>query len=381
MYKYHEYPLYRVFILISPWQLVYNSISIPQGSKTIITTIQYPKPFHNMCSDLQSNIRAYVFGFIAQSGQSGPSTSASDLSESFWHNVKHGIYYSKVGSALASSSLQRADGLAIHALRKGLQYDLSFLQDLLLTLSPVNVRVQPSIRQHFLGLFYSQLLMDSASQNHPLTNIIMGLKNDMNNAEVSETAANFLLRCINTYASSYPQISELPSRALKLECAVITLLRRDKQLQKAADKANALLVREETKYTQFNPQSRNPEVLKPMRFAACELFFIRMDQGDAYLAEAVQLGIQVMTGIRWTASKGPSWPPSATMLDRSLLVPDGKSLHALECMAKICEGQRDYKQAVQWLTLAQVLAVSIGSEKDIIEHIREKMAKFQASIG
>lgn len=301
-------------------------------------------------------------------------------SYTFWSELKHGIYLLKVqSSSLAWPALDRACELARITLSNPTTFDFLFLKELFLTLSPVNTRICSRIRTILLQ-YLSYLAYFNLPPSHPIAVICHELQHDDHDREVSERALSCMLNAIHTYHSQFAGTE----MAVKLECSIITLLRRDGELELAAAKARTLFRKCQSQLPMFNGthQVQSNETAKPLkhaRMAATELAHVCVDQGGDAYDEAIEYSLFALTGKMPLFDSIEEWPPSPS--DFCCFIQDKKSVHVLEDLAKIYGELGLMGQTLRWLEMAELLASQLyggAHESTATAHIVEKLEHMRA---
>lgn len=294
-------------------------------------------------------------------------------SDTFWNELKHGIYLLKVKSpGLAWPALDKACDLAPAVMTSRMPADHAFLRELFLTLSPVNTRIFPKIRIVLLQ-YLSYLACFKLQSTHPLAVICHELQQDQHSREVSELALKCMLSILRAPGSGSNRDE---TAAFRLECANITLLRRDGQLSLAAAEAKLLYDR-----CRWNFQHDDSEqATQQLRKAAAELAHVRMDQRGEHYVEAIDLSLLVLTGmLEPTVAIGGDFPPHPS--DFASFIGDEKSVYALEDLAKIYEELDATDQAIEWLERAEDFACELFGNETVstaTAHIVKKLADLKA---
>jgi len=302
----------------------------------------------------------------------------SFLKDTFWSELKNGMYMHKVRSLqLAIPALQRACALAPQVLSKSFGFDLNFVKELFSTLSPVNTMVCPDVRRILLQ-YLSALARDRLTATHPIAVICHELQQDSHDREVSERALTYMLDAVQIYGVD----GVSGNVSFDLEKTIVALLRRDKDLEAAARKAQVLCLKALKRlsvcqtagwYTDANRE------LEQARMAATELSHVRIDQRDGQYDEAIKLSIFVLTGdIQFTTTDDIGWRPSP--VDLPEFIKDKRSVYTLEDLAKIYDTLQYRNRAIQWLEQARMLAVELfgnASESTATAHIVEKLEQMR----
>lgn len=302
-------------------------------------------------------------------------------SAEFWSDLKHGIYLFKLSpnSKLGWTAMEKACASAPFTLRNPNDFDFVFLRELCLTLSPVNTRVCPKLRIHLLQ-YLSYLAFMKLGSHHPVATICHELQQDENDREVSETALKYILECLRSRAQTEPQLGDVEELAFKIECSIITLLRRDRAYYAAAEKAKVLLKKCQRQILAacFNfsrtPATDTVSIMRRARTAATELAHIRMDQRGNWYDEAIEHCMFALTTNMKLSTEEQTWPPLPDNVTE--YIKDKKAVHTLEDLAKIYDELALPEQSLMWLEKARLLAEALyGSEEESVAtaHIVEKM--------
>ncbi|KAJ9655000.1 hypothetical protein H2198_006045 [Neophaeococcomyces mojaviensis] len=303
----------------------------------------------------------------------------------FWSELKHGIYLLKVQSPeLAWPALDRACALAPTIINETVSFDFLFLKELFLTLSPVNVRVYPLIRIKLLQ-YLSTLAHMKLNKNHPLSIICHELQQDENSHAVSGVALECMLNTIKSHGSgiSHGRGENLYDLAFRLECAAITLLRRDGQLDLASYRAKSLLNRAKAMLTTLESRYQDISSLRQARMAATELAHVCMDQRGDHYDEAIEHCLFALTGVQYDSGVFEGWPPSSLTFDRQAVIRDKRSVYTFEDLAKIYDELGDRVQAIAWLEMGVLLAHEVfdaAAEVTATTHIVEKLNRLRAEM-
>lgn len=292
-------------------------------------------------------------------------------SDTFWLELKNGIYLLKVQSPeLAWPALDKACDLAPAVITSKMSAELGFLRELFLTLSPVNTRIFPKIRTVLLQ-YLSYLSCLKLSPTHPLAVICHELQQDEQSVEVSELALNCML---GTLRATSNLSSQSEAEAFRLECAAVKLTRRDGQLRLAADKARALYDR----CLQRLGNDDSEQAMQQLRKAATELAHVCMDlRGNSY-DEAIDLCLFVLTGMLEPTTSISEFPPHPS--DFASFIGDEKSVYTLEDLAKIYEELGATEHAIEWLERAEDLACELFGNQIMstaTAHIVDKLEKLR----
>lgn len=262
------------------------------------------------------------------------------------------------------------------------------MKELFLTLSPVNTRSYPLIRVKLLQ-YLSSLAHFNLNANHPLAVICHELQQDGSSREISEVALECMLHCIRSYGGSGSG-DDLQKLSSRIDCAAVTLLRRDGQLQLAALRARTLLDRCKRRLAPSSSTAahvvNDSLSLNQARMAATELAHVRMDQRGDHYDEAIEQSLFALTGLCVNADTEvyTSWRPSPSTFADEMVICDKKSIHTLEDLAKIYEELKEHAQAVQWLELSENMACSllgVVTESVATVHIAEKLNNLRFKVA
>jgi len=375
-----------------------DSAADPQPSSTL-NLVLLPAPVSSRgdlnVEKMLLSIQAYFIGcttaFRCTDPFSVPPSSHERLAPSyhFWSELKHGIYLLKVQSPeLAWPALNKACELAPSVVNKKTSFDFLFLKELFLTLSPVNTRSYPMVRVKLLQ-YLSSLAQSKLNANHPLAVICHELQQDGSSREISEVALECMLNSIRS-CGDYGSGDDLQKLASHVECAAITLLRRDGQLQLAALRARTLLDRCKRRLAPLSSTGayvvNDSLSLNQARMAATELVHVRMDQRGEHYDEAIEQSLFALTGlcVNSDAEACPSWPPPPSLFAEEMVIRDKKSIHTLEDLAKVYEELEEHAQAIQWLELSENMACSLlggVTESVATAHIVEKLNNLRFKVA
>jgi len=342
-----------------------------------------PKPDTKLLNlgRMLGSIRSYLDnGFTITGMAKSPTAMFSDkplspVGQLFWSELKNGIYLHKVQSLqLAAPALNRACEIAPQVLSDTTSFDLTFLKELFLTLSPVNTRICPNVRKMLLQ-YLSTLAYFKLKPSHPIAVICHELQNDQHDREVSERG----LACMIDVLRARPKQMNAEDQSFPIECAMIALLRRDGDIAAAAHRAKNLVQETQRQLPpSWQQMDRNDEHAKELlnrsRMAATELAHVRMDQRGEHYKEATELSIFVLTGHLPSAASSYHWPPTPSSC--TSFIRDKKSVNTLEDLAKIYEEQKLIGPAIEWLVMAETLAMETCwamTSPTVTAHITEKL--------
>lgn len=302
-------------------------------------------------------------------------------SHEFWANLKRGIYLVKVQSyPLGVPALNKACTLAPVLLASPASFDFHFLRELFLTLSPVTTRSSPDVRTLLLK-HLTQFARLKLGAQHPISIICYELQFDNDDREVSEKALICMLNSIRKYCQQSIDITDMEVR---LECSIITLLRRDNDLGAAATQAKALLRKTQQRLPalwNFNQTAETIRAMKRARMAATELAHIYMDMSSDQYEEALSLCFFVLTGYPKVVDAHATTPSSLP-----LIIHDSKSFHTMEDLAKIYNEVGNVRQAMHWLKQATILGKAIfdpdhAAGMTALAFVAEKMQRLRSGRG
>jgi len=304
-------------------------------------------------------------------------------SADFWTEMKHGIYLLKTQKTQAGwRALDMACDMAPKILVSPQAFDFLFMRELFLTLSPVNTRVFPKIRTvilQYLGCLASFKL----SKTHPIFVICHQLQQDGHDRHVSEVGLQCMLDTFATREQGEAFAIESKELAFQVERALITLLRRDGQLEAAAGRAEALMQisLKDIAAACWGSDTMvmdRASTLEHSRLAARELAHVRMDQGISRYDKAIEISVFVLTGTLQLAANEDGWPPLPYTITN--VIRDKSSVYTMEDLAQIYEKLGMIKEANDWLQLAVALALDLFGdtyESTVTRMIGEKLRVVQ----
>ncbi|KAL8726775.1 MAG: hypothetical protein Q9181_005930 [Wetmoreana brouardii] len=269
------------------------------------------------------------------------------LTSTLWSSISQCIYLYKVGHLERAKPL--LDQLCSNDMEAALYPSMKSLRNLITAFSPINFRRYPRVRRQLLGH-----LVDSASATRQQTDSLLviskQLLRDCDTRATTEVALSCLIDTAQTKSKS-------PSLVHGARRAVIALLRRDKQLGHALDKA--------IKLVEITSGSA-PESLEA-RTALKEKAHILMDrkeEGD--LDEALRLSrLQVGLCVRDNQA--------TTYRDQS-------AMHTMEDIAKIHDELNELQKSVVWLESAANLGRDLGVDRMAITHVVDKLVDAQRKL-
>lgn len=271
-----------------------------------------------------------------------PENTASD---SFWMDINYSIYLLKVGTT------RRAWPLLNRACDTALQSeftDLPSLCDLLIILSPVNMRVCPEVRKVLLHYLH-QISHMKYGPNHPSTVLLLHLVGyDMDN-EFVERIMSYLQDILCKHWGAFHPISE------KARIASVKLLRRGRHYDKAHLAAIALVADMQYGFGKTSTRARR---------AARQLEHVLIDTQDYEKALGVCYGIIGYTGIE----------DNDDCARESNIIEDKVSVYTMEDIAKIFENTGRPYDHVEWLKRAADLGAKLWPPEAIcVQHILDKL--------
>ena len=259
----------------------------------------------------------------------------------FWNELKHGIYFLKIScSERAFPALQNAGQQASGAFKDS---PVSFILEILSTLSPVNTALCAPLRFSLLNMLHI-LARESFRDAHPVTQLCSYLRKDQGSQEVSERALAFMTDLLVSIHGISCEMS------LKAELALIEMLRRSKQHERAASRARRLL---SISITSFGAQSLSA------RRVARKLEHILIDQNDWQQALEVCFSIVGQTN----SVVGAVQPRYH----------DEGAVQTMEDIAKIFDKIGDSKSCVSWLMQAANSALATWGPDTATLHIIDKL--------
>lgn len=269
-------------------------------------------------------------------------TGSEDLVEppqtsNLWSSIDQCIYLFKVGHLDRAKPLLKQ--LRSNDMQAALYPSMTSLRNLIAMFSPINFRRYPVVRGQLL-----QHLVDCASKTREQTDpplvICKQLLRDGDTSATTETALSCLIDAAQNMS---------PKVVHRTKKAIIALLRRDKQLDKALDRATELVAA---------TSGAAPDSIE-RRSALEQKAHILMDrrkEGD--LHEALRL-CSVRVGMRY---KGVGQ-----------VYRDKSAMYTMEDMAKIHDELNDLQKSVVWLEQAAYLGKDLRVNRMAMTHIVDKL--------
>ncbi len=264
----------------------------------------------------------------------------STANKNFWRNVKNCIYLYKLGDVeRAKPLLSQICSVSSEVI---LNPSLEFVRSLFDAFSPVNFRQYPEVRAELLCHF-TKMAKKRLGPEHRVTIMCQQLQKDDDSRNTTEMA----LSCM--YSSMVRFLSPM---AFDTERLIIALLRRDKALGAAADKASRLLTS-----SKIAPTADSIETRK----AAMELAHVYMDDGKLKMARELCMR-RVGRAVARDGLVGHEYE-------------DSHAIWALEDLAKIEELGGAFDRSAIWLGHAAELAKRVMGPSVGLTHILDKWEK------
>ncbi|KAL1839711.1 hypothetical protein VTJ49DRAFT_1216 [Mycothermus thermophilus] len=278
----------------------------------------------------------------------------------YWNTIKNAIYLVKISinskedvdlrpDRRAWSTFAEAGQLAAAAMTS---QPFDFLRNLFATLSPVNTRARPELRNILLRFLTSEA-QRTLSPNHPITHICQELQNDEGSQEISQRSLQCMLDIFNS------RLQRSRAITFKLLDSLATLLRRSGEYRAGLEIVTELL---HASGPVFGPDSDQ------VRSVENELahFYMLTDNADMALGHCMSV-----------VTRPPVRPGEAPSFYQ-----DGIAAHAMEDLAEIHQRRGDLEQCITWLERAASIALVVWGPKDIAtSHLVDKMASLQRQLG
>ena len=271
----------------------------------------------------------------------------------FWSNLSNCIYFQKILDYRRFRSLYVQLCTASAELLG--EPTPSVLLKLFKTFSPLNFPHDPVLRDTLLKVIL-RLAQEKWGKGHPATEILKQLRLDKQSRWVTENA----LSCLQSTVQGQKRWQKHtgPGIEFDIATAIIALLRRDRDFNAAAYKAEKLLALSEVKYL--------PESLE-VRVAAQELAHIYMDVWQ--LDDARRMCMKRL---------GP-YERSGDELVYKLQ--DSHTLWALEDLGEIERKDSQAQIGVPWLISAAELGINLGKSPATVLHMVDKVMDVLKSCG
>ncbi|KAL2265130.1 hypothetical protein VTJ83DRAFT_6230 [Remersonia thermophila] len=278
----------------------------------------------------------------------------------YWSTIKNAIYLVKISinskedddlrpDRRAWSTFAEAGQLAAAAMTS---QPFDFLRNLFATLSPVNTRARPELRNILLRFLTSEA-QRALSPNHPITQICQELQKDEGNQEISRRSLQCMLDIFNR------RLQRSRAITFKLLDSLATLLRRSGEYRAGLEIATELLHASRPVFGAESDQVRSVEN---------ELAHFYMLTGDADMALGHCMSV---------VTRPPRRPGEAPSFYQ-----DGIAAHAMEDLAEIHQRRGDLEQCISWLERAASIALVVWGPKDIAtSHLVDKMTSLQRQLG